>query len=88
MEPESSGFRLLRDSDILKTMEFETPEEELVKCPLCGLQVPESQLETCSICSQLHCEYCSKLDFGRVFCGVRCRGFFFWGDGDQDEKDY
>ena len=80
--------RRRRDSDILETMEFETPEEELVKCPLCGLRVPETELETCFICSEKYCQYCAKLDFGRTFCSPRCRGFFFWGDGDQDERDF
>ena len=82
------GFRHRQVGDILRTMEIETLEEELVKCPLCGLRVPESQLETCFICKERYCEYCSKLDFGRTFCSARCRGFFFWGDGEQDEKDY
>ena len=82
------GFRHRQVGDILRTMETESPEQELVKCPLCGLRVPETELETCFICHQRCCEYCSKMDFGREFCGVRCRGFFFWGDGDQDEKDY
>ena len=69
-------------------MTFEVPEEELAPCPLCGLNVPESELQTCFICKQQYCEYCAKLDFGRTFCSVRCRGFFFWGDGDQDERDF
>jgi hypothetical protein len=69
-------------------MAFEAPEQENVPCPLCGLKVPESELETCAICSEQYCEYCAKLDFGRTFCSARCRGFFFWGDGDQDEKDF
>jgi hypothetical protein len=69
-------------------MEFEAPDVKMVKCPLCGLEVPETELETCFICAQQYCEYCAKLDFGRTFCSTRCRGFFFWGDGEQDEKDF
>ena len=69
-------------------MAIEAPEEVLKPCPLCGLPVPESQLETCAICHAHYCEYCAKFDFGRSFCSARCRGFFFWGDGEQDEKDY
>ena len=69
-------------------MEFEAPEEKRAPCQLCGLQVPESELQTCFICHEKYCEYCAKLDFGRTFCSNRCRGFFFWGDGDQDEKDF
>jgi hypothetical protein len=69
-------------------MEFELPEEKRVPCTLCGLEVPENELQTCIVCKQQYCEYCAKLDFGRTFCSVRCRGFFFWGDGEQDERDY
>ena len=68
-------------------MEFEAPEVPMVKCPLCGLEVPETELQTCVICSEHYCEYCAKFDFGRTFCSTRCRGFFFWGDSEQDEKD-
>ncbi len=69
-------------------MAFEAPEEELVACPSCGLQVPERELEECFICKVHYCQYCAVLDFGRTFCSHRCRGFFFWGDGDQDERDF
>ena len=69
-------------------MAFEAPEADLVKCPLCGLEVPENELQTCTICKERYCQYCAKLDFGRTFCSNRCRGFFFWGEGDQDEKDF
>jgi hypothetical protein len=71
-------------------MEFERPEEEVVRvpCPLCGVNVPEEELQACFVCGEQYCEYCAKLDFGRTFCSPRCRGFFFWGDGEQDEKDF
>lgn len=69
-------------------MAIEAPKEELKPCPLCGVQVPESELESCAICQARYCVFCSKLDFGRTFCSARCQGFFFWGDGEQDEKDY
>ena len=74
--------------DILALMATETPEEELKPCPQCGLQTPESGLQSCAICGNLTCDYCAKVDFGRPFCSARCRDFFFWGDGEQDEKDY
>ena len=69
-------------------MEFESPDIVVVPCTLCGLKVPETELQTCFVCKEQCCEYCAKLDFGRTFCSARCRGFFFWGDGDQDEKDF
>ena len=68
-------------------MATEAPEEELKPCPQCGLRVLERTLETCAICKARYCEYCAKHDFGRTFCSARCRGFFFWEDGDQDEMD-
>lgn len=67
------------------------PEEVLVertKCPLCGLEVPAPELEECFICHASFCQYCAVLDYGRKFCSNRCRGFFFWGDGEGDERDY
>lgn len=85
--PSSIWMPQRADSYILDRMEFETPEEELVKCQLCGLSVPESELQTCFICKEQYCQYCAKLDFGRTFCSTRCRGFFFWGDRDQDDRD-
>jgi hypothetical protein len=68
-------------------MAIETPEEELKPCPQCGVRVPESEMLSCEICSNPICEFCARPDFGRSFCSVRCRGFFFWGDGDEDQKD-
>ena len=68
-------------------MPLETPEE-LKKCPMCGLEVPESEMQECFICHAVFCQYCAMHDYGRTFCSARCRGFFFWGDGDNDEKDY
>lgn len=85
---EPKGYRHRRVGDILEAMKLEAPEEELVQCSLCGLRVPASELQTCFICKEQYCQYCGKLDFGRTFCSSRCRGFFFWGDGDQDEKDF
>jgi len=69
-------------------MAVEEPEEELKPCPLCGVSVPARRLHTCAICKAVHCEFCAKVDFGRTFCSARCRDFFFWGDGEEEEKDF
>jgi hypothetical protein len=82
------GLQLVADRYILETMEFDETEEVKVPCPLCGVHIPKSQLLSCFICNGICCEYCSKQDFGRTFCSTTCRGFFFWGDGEQDEKDF
>ena len=68
-------------------MVIETAEEELEPCQQCGIRVPESEMKACAICGNRLCGYCAKLDFGRFFCSSRCRNFFFWGDGEHDEKD-
>jgi hypothetical protein len=68
-------------------MPLEIPEERR-KCPLCNLEVPESELQECFICHEVFCQFCGMHDYGRTFCSTRCRGFFFWGDGDSTEKDY
>jgi hypothetical protein len=40
------------------------------------------------ICRSLFCQECAVRDYGRQFCSLRCRGFFFYGDGDETEKDF
>jgi hypothetical protein len=67
-------------------MAFELPEEESAQCPKCGLKVSESELQSCAICHSVLCQYCAVNDFGRSFCSNRCKGFFFWGDGEQDDE--
>jgi len=69
-------------------MAIEIPEVELAPCPVCGVRVPVTELQECTICRSVSCEYCAISDFGRNFCSIRCRSFFFWGDGEQDEKDF
>ena len=47
-------------------MPLEQPEE-FQKCPLCGLEVPESELQECFICHAVFCQYCAMTDYGRTF---------------------
>ncbi len=72
---------------ILIFMPIELPVE-LKKCPLCGVQVPENDMRECSICHSTFCLYCAMNEYGKIFCSKRCRGFFFWGDSDENEKEY
>ncbi len=65
-------------------MAFELPEDQVVPCPSCGVRIAEGELASCSICHRLLCPYCAVLDFGRTFCSTRCKGFFFWGDDDEE----
>ena len=62
--------------------------KEVERCPLCGQPVAEGDLQACIICRSLFCQECAVLDYGRQFCTLRCRGFFFYGDGDETEKDF
>jgi hypothetical protein len=57
-------------------------------CPQCGLPYGEGELRACVICRSLFCQDCAVFDYGRQFCSLRCRGFFFYGDGDETEKDF
>jgi hypothetical protein len=75
------------DKVILNRMPMEQ-QEKFKECPLCGLDVPETDVQECFICHATFCQYCAILDYGRTFCSDRCRGFFFWGDGDANEGDY
>jgi hypothetical protein len=49
--------------------------------------VPETELQECFVCHALFCQYCALHAYGRTFCSKRCRGFFFWGDGESDGGD-
>lgn len=62
-------------------------QEEMVACSLCGLEVPQSEVQECFICHVLYCQYCGLAAYGHSFCSKRCRGFFFWGDGDHDHDE-
>ncbi len=53
-------------------------------CPNCGASVLEFTLHTCAICRSLCCQACGVEDFGRVFCSMPCRDYFFHGDDDTD----
>jgi len=55
-------------------------------CPNCGRSVDEADLEQCVICRKHFCPYCGETGFGRRFCSLRCRDFFFFGEGDEAEE--
>ena len=40
------------------------------------------------ICRSLFCSDCAVVGYGRMFCSDVCRGFFFFGDGDETEEDF
>ncbi|MEJ2187952.1 MAG: hypothetical protein P8Y93_00815 [Acidobacteriota bacterium] len=63
-------------------------EKKVDRCPRCGLPAAERDLQVCMICRSLFCQECAVRDYGRQFCSLRCRGFFFYGDGDETEKDF
>ena len=53
-----------------------------------SLAVPVGELRTCQICRSLFCQHCEIYGYGRNFCGDRCRDMFFFGDGEDSEKDF
>ena len=57
-------------------------------CPDCGREVEDLELQACMICRSLFCHRCAVEGYGREFCSVVCRGFFFHGDGDETEEDF
>ena len=64
-------------------------QEKAESCPQCHQPLEEGgELQACLICRSLFCQSCAVLDYGRQFCSMRCRGFFFYGDGDETEKDF
>jgi len=46
------------------------------------------ELQPCMICRSLFCQYCAVIGYGRAFCSHVCRGFFFFGDGEETEEDF
>lgn len=58
------------------------------RCPTCGQAAPESELRSCQMCRSLFCQHCETYGYGRFFCGERCRDMFFFGDGEDSEKDF
>ena len=88
MESTSAASSGLFNHDILDIMAIEEEEVKTEACPLCGLVVPVNELRECTICRSFSCDYCAIIGFGREFCSRRCRDFFFWGDGEHDEKDF
>jgi hypothetical protein len=57
-------------------------------CPRCGEPVNEPRLHVCQMCRKVFCPSCAVTGYGREFCGVHCRDMFFFGDGDESEKDF
>jgi len=58
------------------------------RCSRCDQSFEEMELQTCMICRSLFCRYCAVKGYGRTFCSDICRGFFFFGDGDETEEDF
>jgi len=59
-----------------------------VRCPNCGQMVSDIELQTCPMCRSVFCQQCAAVGYGRVFCGIRCRDMFFFGDGDEPETEF
>ena len=57
-------------------------------CPACDRPIYEYELQQCLICRSLFCHRCAVPGFGRYFWSSRCRDVFFYGDGEEDEKDF
>lgn len=58
------------------------------QCSRCGESTSDLELRTCMICRSLFCRRCAVSGYGRVFCSEVCRGFFFFGDGEETEEDF
>jgi len=58
------------------------------RCSRCGEPFEDLELQPCTICRSLFCQYCAVIGYGRAFCSNICRGFFFHGDGEETEEDF
>jgi len=59
-----------------------------LQCSRCEETFGDIELQTCMICHSLFCRHCAVDGYGRSFCSDVCRGFFFFGDGDETEEDF
>lgn len=57
-------------------------------CSRCGEIFNDLELQTCMICRSRFCPECGVEGYGRFFCSDVCRGFFFYGDGEETERDF
>jgi len=58
------------------------------RCSRCEESTSDLELQTCMICRSLFCHRCAVIGYGRAFCSDVCRGFFFFGDGEETEEDF
>jgi hypothetical protein len=58
------------------------------QCSQCDQSFEDLELQACMICRSLFCQYCAVIGYGRGFCSHVCRGFFFYGDGDETAEDF
>jgi hypothetical protein len=58
------------------------------QCSRCDQSFEDLELQACMICRSLFCQYCAVIGYGRAFCSHVCRGFFFYGDGDETAEDF
>jgi hypothetical protein len=59
-----------------------------VECSRCGESFADLELQMCMICRSLFCRHCAVEGYGRLFCSGLCRGYFFYGEGDETEEDF
>ena len=65
-----------------------TEKKYELQCSMCEESFGDLELQTCMICHSLFCRHCAVDGYGRSFCSDVCRGFFFFGDGDETEEDF
>ena len=57
------------------------------RCHSCDRTIDEVGLRKCPICFKHFCDEHSHHQSGRPFCSKGCAEFFFFGDGDDDERE-
>ena len=77
-----------RGSGIYSLDMAQTEKKGDLQCSRCDETFGDYELQTCMICRSLFCRRCTVSGYGRGFCSDVCRGFFFFGDGEETEEDF
>jgi hypothetical protein len=56
-------------------------------CIRCGAKAQEKKLQACPICHKMFCFDCAYPVGGKSFCGKGCGSYFFFGEGEDDQRE-
>ncbi len=67
--------------------EDQGPETTDLICCRCERLCDPIDVETCPVCKQLFCTFCTYRIGSRSYCSRACGDSFFFGGGDEEDGD-